>query len=791
MKITEIPIDEEMKNSYMDYAMSVIVSRALPDVRDGLKPVHRRILYSMYQLGLFHNKPYKKSARIVGEVMGKFHPHGDQAIYNTLARMAQDFSMRYPLVDGQGNFGSIDGDSPAAMRYTEARLSRIAEEMLKDIDMETVDFMPNFDGTLQEPVVLPARIPNLLVNGASGIAVGMATNMAPHNLGEIVDALIYLIDNPDTDVMDLLNFVKGPDFPTGGIVIGYEGLINAYRDGRGKIKIRAKYRIEDDKIVIYELPYEVNKSNLLKKIASLVREDKIRGISDLRDESDREGIRIVVKVKRDMNPEIVINQLLEHTDLEITYGIINLVLVDGVPRILNLKELMKEYLRHRMDVLVRKLNYQLKKAKERKHIVEGLVKALGMIDEVIATIKASKNVKEATEKLINMEFTEIQAKAILEMRLQKLTSMEIEALREEDKKLEDKIKEIETILEDESKRYGIIKEELEEIKKNYGDPRRTEIVKGRIESRDIEDLIPNDMAVIILTEKGYIRRLSLEEYRPQGRGGKGVMINYGEGDLPRTILTVNLHDYLLFFTKRGRVYWLKAYEIPEGTRRSRGRAIINILPRLGSEVVQVINVSSFDGYLLFVTKKGVVKRTALDDFSRPRSTGIRAIFFDEDDELVDVKVTTGNEEIFLFTKFGQAIRFNEDDVRVMGRAARGVRGIRLRDGDEVISCGITSEGAYVFAILNTGYGKRTSVKEYRVIRRGGIGVRNINIRNGYVVKSMLTSTGDEALLLTKNGMSIRIRIDDVSVMSRNARGVKLIKLEKDDEVINAAKISSD
>ena len=791
MKIQEIPIDEEMKNSYMDYAMSVIVSRALPDVRDGLKPVHRRILYGMYELGLHHNKPYKKSARIVGEVMGKYHPHGDQAIYNTLARMAQDFSMRYPLVDGQGNFGSIDGDSPAAMRYTEARLSRMAEEMLRDIDMETVDFMPNFDGSLKEPVVLPARIPNLLINGTSGIAVGMATNMAPHNLNEVVDALIYLIENPDADVMDLLNFVKGPDFPTGGIVIGYEGLINAYREGRGKIKIRAKYRIEGDRIIIYEIPYEVNKSNLLKKIAQLVREDKLRGISDLRDESDREGIRIVVKVKRDMNPEIVINQLLEHTDLEVTYGIINLVLVDGVPRILNLKELMQEYLRHRMEVLVRKLNYRLKKSRERKHIVEGLVKALSMIDEVIATIKKSKNVKEASENLVAMGFTDIQAKAILEMRLQKLTSMEIEALQEEDRKLAEEIRDIEDLLSHEERRYDVIKEELMEIKKNYGDSRRTEIVKGKIESRDIEDLIPNDLAVVILTEKGYIRRIPPEEYRAQGRGGKGVIINYGEGDLPRDIITANLHDYLLFFTKSGHLYWLKAYEIPEGSRRSRGRAIVNVIPRLGSDVIRVINVSNFEGYLFFATRKGVVKRTSLTDFSRPRSTGIRAIVFDEDDELVDVKVTSGEEDVFLFTKLGQAIRFHEEDVRVMGRNARGVRGIRLRDGDEVISAGVTSQGNYVFAALNTGYGKRTNLKEYRTIRRGGYGVRNINIRNGYVVKSMLTKLGDEILILTRDGKSLRTKIDSISVMSRNARGVRLIKLEDGDEIINVAKITSD
>ncbi len=788
MNILERAIDEEMKNSYMDYAMSVIVSRALPDVRDGLKPVHRRILYGMYELGLHHNKPYKKSARIVGEVMGKYHPHGDQAIYNTLARMAQDFYMRYPLVDGQGNFGSIDGDAPAAMRYTEARLSRIAEEMLKDIDMDTVDFMPNFDGTLKEPVVLPSRIPNLLVNGSSGIAVGMATNMPPHNLGEIVDALVYLIDNPDSSVDELLNFVKGPDFPTGGTIIGYQGLVDAYRTGKGKIKVRAKYEVQDDRIIVREIPYEVNKSSLLKKIASLVREDKIRGISDLKDESDREGIRIVIKVKRDVNPEIVINQLLEHTDLEVTYGVINLVLVDGVPRVLNLKELMQEYLKHRMEVLVRKLNYQLRKAKERKHIVEGLVRALRMIDEVIATIKASRDVKEAAKNLVAMKFSELQAKAILDMRLQKLTSMEIDALVEENKKLQEEIENIEDLLSHEEKRYEVIKQELLEVKSLYGDSRKTDIHRGPIERRDIEDLIPNEQAVIILTEKGYIRRLKMDEYRPQGRGGKGVMINYGEGDLPRDIITANLHDYLMFFTKNGRVYWLKAYEVPEGTRRSRGRAIINLLPKLGSDVIRMLSLSDFSGYLFFITKKGIVKRTSLEEFSNPRTTGIRAINFDEDDELVDVKITHGDEDVFLFTKYGKAIRFSEEDVRVMGRSARGVRGIKLQDGDEVISSAVESEGPYVFSVLNTGYGKRTPIAEYRRIKRGGMGVKNINASNAMVVKSLLTQENDEALILTKNGMSIRIRIGDVSVMGRSARGVRLIKLEKDDEVINLAKI---
>ena len=788
MRIKEIPIDEEMKNSYMDYAMSVIVSRALPDVRDGLKPVHRRILYGMYELGLYHNKPYKKSARIVGEVMGKYHPHGDQAIYNTLARMAQDFSMRYVLVDGQGNFGSIDGDEPAAMRYTEARLSRIAEEMLKDIDMETVDFMPNFDGSLKEPVILPAKVPNLLINGSSGIAVGMATNMPPHNLGEVVDALIYLIDNPDAEVGELLQFVKGPDFPTGGQVIGYGGLMDAYTTGKGKIRIRARYEIEGDKIIIHEIPYEVNKSNLLKKIASLVREDRIRGISDLKDESDREGIRIVIKVKRDMNPEIVVNQLLEHTELEVTYGIINLVLVNGVPKILNLKELMQEYLKHRMEVLVRKLNYQLKKAKERKHIIDGLVRALSMIDEVIATIKASKNVKDATQNLIGMGFTELQSKAILEMRLQKLTSMEIASLQEENRKLEEEIARMEDLLAYEEKRYDVIKEELLEIKGKYGDSRKTEILREAIEKRNIEDLIPNKPTVVILTEKGYIRRIPPEEYRAQGRGGKGVMINYGEGDVPRDIVSANLHDYLLFFTKNGRLYWLKAYNVPEGSRRSRGRAIINVLPKLGSEVIRMLSVSDFNGYLFFVTRNGIVKRTPLEYFSHPRSLGIRAITFDEDDELVDVLVTTGSEDIFLFTKYGMAIRFSEDDVRAMGRSARGVRGIKLRDGDEVISAGTTLNGHLVFTVLSSGYGKRTNVDEYRRIRRGGYGVRNINTRGARVVKSMLVGDDEEILILTLQGKSIRIRVSDVSVFSRTARGVKLINLDEGDEVINAAKL---
>ncbi len=788
MPVKDIPIDEEMKNSYMDYAMSVIVSRALPDVRDGLKPVHRRILYGMYELGLYHNKPYKKSARIVGEVMGKYHPHGDQAIYNTLARMAQDFSMRYVLVDGQGNFGSIDGDEPAAMRYTEARLSRIAEEMLKDIDMDTVDFMPNFDGSLQEPVVLPSMVPNLLINGSSGIAVGMATNMPPHNLGEVVDALVYLIDNPDAEVGELLQFVKGPDFPTGGQVIGYGGLIDAYTTGKGKIRVRAKYRIEDNRIIINEIPYEVNKSNLLKKIASLVREDRIRGISDLKDESDRDGIRIVIKVKRDINPEIVVNQLLEHTELEVTYGIINLVLVNGVPRILNLKALMEEYLKHRMEVLVRKLNYQLRKARERKHIIEGLVKALSMIDEVIATIKASRNVKEATQKLMAIGFTKIQAKAILEMKLQKLTSMEIVALEEENRKLQEEIARMEDLLAHKSKRYGVIKEELLEIKSKYGDARKTEILREAIEKRDIEDLIPNKPTVVILTEKGYIRRIPPEEYRAQGRGGKGVLINYGEDDAPRDIVSANLHDYLLFFTKNGRLYWLKAYNVPEGTRRSRGRAIINVLPKLGSEVIRMLSVSDFRGYLFFVTKNGVVKRTPLEYFSHPRSLGIRAITFDEDDELVDVLVTTGSEDIFLFTKYGMAIRFSEDDVRAMGRSARGVRGIKLRDGDEVISAGTTLNGHLVFTILSSGYGKRTNVEEYRRIKRGGYGVKNINTRGARVVKSMLVGDDEEILILTLQGKSIRIRVSDVSVFSRSARGVKLINLEKDDEVITAARL---
>ncbi len=788
MNIVERPIDEEMKSSYMDYAMSVIVSRAIPDVRDGLKPVHRRILYGMHQLGLFHNKPYKKCARIVGEVMGKYHPHGDQAIYNTLARMAQDFSMRYPLVDGQGNFGSIDGDSPAAMRYTEARLSKIAEEMLQDIDMETVDFMPNFDGTLKEPVVLPTRIPNLLINGSSGIAVGMATNIPPHNLTEVMNALIYLVDNPDANVDSLLKFIKGPDFPTGAKVMGYEGLVEAYRTGRGKIKIVAKYDVEGDKIIIREIPYGLNKSNILKKIAELVRNEKIRGISDLKDESDREGVRIVVKVKRDYNPEIVINQLFEHTELETTYGIINLVLVDGVPKVLNLKELLEEYLKHRINVLLRKTDYQLKKARERKHIVEGLIKALRMIDKVIAAIKASRDVKEAQDKLMDMGFTEIQARAILDMKLQRLTSLEVEKLIEENNKLQKDIDFYQRVLSDESLRKKLLKEEFKEIRDKYGDERRTEIIMGKVERRTIEELIPEQESVIILTERGYVKRIMLDEYRVQSRGGKGLIIAYGDGDVVRDVVKANSHDTLLFFTSSGKVFEARAYEIPEASRRARGRSIVNVIKKIDSDVVRLIPVRDFSGFLFFVTKKGVVKRTYLSAFASVRSSGIKAITLDEDDEIVDVLVTNGDNDIFLFTKFGQAIRFSEDDVRVMGRAARGVRGIKLRDGDEVISSGLSSDGDYVFTVLSDGHGKRTRCDEYRRIKRGGMGVRNILIKGSTVVKSMLVNDDSEVILLTKNGMSIRFPVKQVRVMGRSTHGVKLIKLEKDDEVINAAKV---
>ena len=788
MDIKERAIDEEMKNSYLDYAMSVIVSRAIPDVRDGLKPVHRRILYGMYQLGLYHNKPYKKSARIVGEVMGKYHPHGDQAIYNTLARMAQDFSLRYLLVDGQGNFGSIDGDSPAAMRYTEARLSKIAEEMLKDIDMETVDFMPNFDGSLKEPVVLPSRVPNLLINGSSGIAVGMATNMPPHNLREIVDAMIYLIDNPNAEIRELLQFVKGPDFPTGGRVMGYSGLVEAYTTGRGKIKIVAKYEVKGQNIIIHEIPYGINKSNLLKKIAELVREDKLRGISDLKDESDRDGIRIAIKVKRDYEPEIVINQLLEHTELETTYGIINLVLVDGVPKVLNLKSLMQEYIKHRMDVLIRKSKFQLKKAQERKHIVDGLMRALSMIDEVIATIKASKDVKEAHSNLMNMGFSDVQSKAILEMRLQKLTSMEIDALKKEAEELEEKIEYLEKLLSDENMRYSVIKEELLEIKEKYGDERKTEILYSDIERRSIEELIPEEDTVIILTGRGYVKRITLDDYRVQKRGGKGLMISYGDEDLVRDVVKANTHDLLMFFTSTGKVFATKAYEIPEGSRRARGRAIVNIIRKIDGDVIRMIAVKNFEGILFFVTKKGVVKRTYLEDFANIRSNGIRAIRFDEEDEIVDVLVTSGDSDVFLFTKFGQAIRFDEDNVRIMGRNARGVRGIRLRDGDEVVSAGLSSEGKYVFALLSDGHGKRTHLDEYRKIKRGGYGVRNILTHGASVIKSILVDEDSEIIVLTKKGMSIRFPVQNVRVMGRSTHGVKLITLENEDEVINAAKV---
>ena len=789
MNITERPIDEEMKSSYMDYAMSVIVSRAIPDVRDGFKPVHRRILYGMYQLGLFHNKAYKKSARIVGEVMGKYHPHGDQAIYNTLARMAQSFSMRYPLVDGQGNFGSIDGDAPAAMRYTEAKLSKIAEEMIRDIDMETVDFMLNFDGTLKEPVVLPSRVPNLLINGSSGIAVGMATNIPPHNLREIVDALIYLIEHrKDAEVDDLLQFIKGPDFPTGAKIVGYEGIVNAYRTGRGKIKVVAKYDIKDNHIIIHEIPYGINKSNLLKKIAELVNDDKIRGISDLKDESNRDGIRIIIKIKRDYDPNIVINQLLEKTELESTYGIINLVLVNGVPKVLNLKELMEEYLKHRMTVLIRKSEFKLRKAQERKHIVDGLIRALSMIDEVISTIKASMNAKDAHNNLMDMGFSDAQAKAILEMRLQKLTSMEVDALKEEERKLKEEIEYLEKLLNNEEMRYTLLTDELKEVKGKYGDERRTEIIRGEITHRSIEELIPSEEVVIILTKHGYVKRITLNEYRLQSRGGKGLMITYGDADIVEDVVTADTHDTVMFFTSTGKVFALKAYEIPEGSRRSKGRAIVNIIPKIEGKVVRIMSIKEFKGILFFVTRKGIVKRTYLNEFYSIKTNGKIAIHFDEDDELVDVMITTGNDDVFLFTKFGQAIRFAEGDVRTMGRNARGVIGIRLRPVDEVISAGITNDGEYVFAMLSTGFGKRTPVKEYRRIKRGGYGVRNILIRNGYVVKSIVVEENSEVILLTKKGKSIRIPVNGISVNGRSAHGVKLINLENGDTIINAAKV---
>ncbi|NWF50326.1 MAG: DNA gyrase subunit A [Ignavibacteriaceae bacterium] len=799
-KVQPVTIEEEMKSSYIDYAMSVIVARALPDVRDGLKPVHRRVLFGMHELGLPHNRPYKKSARIVGEVLGKYHPHGDSAVYDTMVRMVQDFSLRYPLVDGQGNFGSIDGDSPAAMRYTEARLARIADEMLRDLDKNTVEFGTNFDESLQEPLVLPSYLPNLLVNGASGIAVGMATNIPPHNLNEVIDGLVHLIENPKSKPEDLIKFVKAPDFPTGGIIYGYEGVREAYLQGRGRIVIRAKANIETlkndrENIVITEIPYQVNKSALIEKIADLVREGKINDISNIRDESDRDGLRLVIELKRDAQPTIVLNQLFKHTQMQVTFGVIMLALVHGVPKVLNLQEMMQHFLDHRMDVLVRRTKFELDAAEKRAHILEGYIIALDNIDAVIETIKKSKDVETAKVNLMKkFKLSEVQAKAILDMRLQRLTGLERKKIEDEYKETIKLIERLRGILESEKKRKQIIKEELIQLKDKYGDERRTEIIKDYKEF-SLEDIIAEEDVVVTISHQGFIKRFPVSGYRRQGRGGKGVTgAGTKEDDFIEHMFVASTHQYILFFTDKGRCYWLKVHEIPEGGRTARGRSIINLLEKEKEEnITAFVAVKEFrdDQYLIMVTEKGTVKKTVLSAYGNVRKGGINAINLVDKDRLIEVKMTDGKNDIVIGTRNGFAIRFNEKDVRDMGRTATGVRGVRIGKGDRVVGLlVIRHPQTSVLVVTEKGFGKRSDINDYRITRRGGKGVITVKTTDkvGKMIAMMEVVDKDELVIISTQGMVIRQSVKDIRVMGRNTQGVRVIRLNDGDSIADIARI---
>ncbi|MFO8133472.1 MAG: DNA gyrase subunit A [Thermoplasmatota archaeon] len=788
--VIPLPIEKEMRQSYMDYSMSVIVGRALPDVRDGLKPVHRRILYALNDMGLRYNKAHRKSARAVGEVLGKYHPHGDTAVYDAMVRMAQEFSLRYPLVDGQGNFGSIDGDSPAAMRYTEVRMERLSEDMLRDIDKETVEWRDNFDGSLQEPVILPAVLPNLLVNGTSGIAVGMATNMPPHNLNEVVDALQAYMDDPDIEVTDLMDHMQGPDFPTAGIIYGRQGILDAYKTGKGKVKVRARTHFEEDHVIVTELPYQTNKSSLLQKIAKLVKQGGIEGISDLRDESDRSGIRVVIKLKRDAIPEVVRNQLFKHTGLETTFGISNIALVDGQPKRLTLKELLQAYLDHRRDIIERRTRYDLDKARERKHVLDGLITALDNIDDVIDLIRSSEDTSAAAEALqATYELSEVQVKEILSMRLQSLTSMETESLRSEREAKQKEIEALEKILSSPTEIDHIIREELEQLRDRYGDERRTEIIDAAIEM-EAEDLIPEEDVVIMVTSQGYIKRLSLEEYRSQHRGGKGLVgMKMKENDAISEVLISSTHDHVLIFSDRGKVYSIKGYKIPPGGRYSKGRAVVNVIPIEG-DIRAILSVSDFsEGALLFCTRNGRVKKTRLSRYQHILSTGIRAIKLNEDDELMTVKRLQGGEKVVVASAQGNAAVFDEKEARAMGRVTAGVIGMRLNKGDHVVDMEVAT-GNDILTVTENGYGKRTLLERYRVTKRGAKGVRTIitNERNGHVVAIREVTDDDELMLSSRDGMMVRIPAGDISRQSRNTMGVTLMNLEEDDSVVAVTKV---
>lgn len=798
-KIIPVYIEEEMKDSYINYAMSVIVGRALPDVRDGLKPVHRRILYAMKELGVEHNKPYKKSARIVGDCMGKYHPHGDSAIYDTLVRMAQDFSLRYTLVEGQGNFGSVDGDTAASMRYTEARLDRIADWMLLDIEKNTVDFMPNFDGSLKEPTVLPACLPNLLVNGSSGIAVGMATNIPPHNLKEIAEAVTFVIDNPGCDPKDLLKKVKGPDFPTGGIIRGTEGIKSAYTTGRGLLKVHAKAFIEEQKngkeaIIIKELPYQVNKANLVESIAGLVTDKKIDGITDLRDESDKDGMRVVIEVRRGANSKVILNQLYKHTQMQTTFGVIMLALVEGRPRVLNLKEVLEEFIRHRKEIITRRTRYDLEKAQDRAHILEGLKIALKELDKVIKIIRAAKDPQEAKAGLMEkIELSDRQAQAILEMQLQRLTHLERDKIDREYLELIKKIELFKSILESEKKVLDIIKEEMNELNEKFGDARRTEVLP-ETEELDIEDLIAEEDVVITISHAGYLKRLPVSGYRKQRRGGRGVTgADMKEEDFIEHLFIASTHDYMLFFTDKGIVHWLKVHEIPEAGRTSKGRPIINLLMLgTGEKVSAFVPVRQFkEGeFLVMATRSGTIKKTALTAYSNPRKGGIIGITLEKDDELIGVQRTDGNAELLLATREGKAIRFKESQVRDMGRGAKGVRGVNLGKKDSLIAMAIAKQDQTILTVTQEGFGKRTPVKEYRLQSRGGKGIINIKVtgKNGEAVGMKTVSDKDELMLITEKGMIVRSPVKDIRSTGRSTQGVRLMKLDKGDKIASVAKI---
>ena len=802
-KQTLVNIEDEMKKSYMDYAMSVIIGRAIPDVRDGLKPVHRRILFAMHEVGNRYNKPYKKSARIVGDIMGKYHPHGDMAIYDTLVRMAQDFSLRYMLIDGQGNFGSIDGDPPAAMRYTEIRLARIAEEVLADLEKDTVDYVPNYDETLKEPSLLASRIPLLLLNGSSGIAVGMATNIPPHNLNEIINGTIACIKNPDITIEKLMRHITGPDFPTAGFINGREGILSAYKTGRGIIRMRARALIEKnarndrESIIVTELPYQVNKATLIEKIAELVRDKKISGVADLRDESDREGIRVVIDLKRDENSAIILNQLYKFTQMESSFGIIMLAILDGRPHVFNLKEVIEQFIIFRKEIVIRRTQFDLARARERAHILEGYIIALKNIDEIIKVIKAAKNPPEAVIKLCaKFSLSEIQAKAILDMKLQRLTGLERAKIDEEYKEVSALIAELSSILADPQKVLQVIIDELNEIKERYGDERRTEIVAST-EDINIEDMIVEEDMMVNITHSGYIKRNPVTLYKSQHRGGRGKMgMGTKDEDFVEKIFIASTHHYLLIFTNTGKVHWLKVYQLPQAGRAAKGKAIVNLVNLApGERVSATLPVREFtaDKFVVMVTKKGIIKKTDLAAYSNPRSGGIIAISIDEGDELVDVQLTMGNQDIFLATRLGMAIRFKEDDVRDMGRTARGVRGIKLDEGDDVIGADIPAQGTFLLTVSENGFGKCTPIEEYRVQTRGGKGTINLKtVAKVGNVSGVLQVQGEENVMLISNaGKVIRLKVQEIPINHRVTQGVKLIELDPDEKLVGVARTTSE